>query len=114
MGFWPGGDRDGNPNVRTDATKTVSALLRQIIFRCYYRDFRLLKRRITFKGVEEAMKSLENILYNNAFNPQEDPTDVKAEMLKHLQSVRKVLVVENYSLILSFPMIILTWTKSRN
>jgi len=38
LGFWPGGDRDGNPNVTTDTTKAVSRLLRQIIFRCYYRD----------------------------------------------------------------------------
>src|ERR1700753_3308032 len=48
LGFWPGGDRDGNPNVTTETTAAVASLLRQIIFRCYYRDFRLLKRRITF------------------------------------------------------------------
>ncbi|QQL51102.1 phosphoenolpyruvate carboxylase [Mucilaginibacter ginkgonis] len=98
MGFWPGGDRDGNPNVRTDATRTVSALLRQIIFRCYYRDFRVAKRRITFKGVEEAMQRLENILYQNAFNPVEKPIDEKDEMLQLLSSVRDVLVKENYAL----------------
>src|ERR1700748_1676010 len=38
MGFWPGGDRDGNPNVTTQTTNDVACLLRQIIFRCYYRD----------------------------------------------------------------------------
>src|ERR1700760_4612697 len=37
LGFWPGGDRDGNPNVTTKTTYDVACLLRQIIFRCYYR-----------------------------------------------------------------------------
>ena len=55
LGFWPGGDRDGNPNVHTDSTIQVSKMLRQILFRCYYRDFRNLKRRITFRGVEDAI-----------------------------------------------------------
>ena len=98
MGFWPGGDRDGNPNVRTDATKTVAALLRQIIFRCYYRDFRVLQRRITFRGVEDAMKALGTILYDNAFNPTADAKDYKAEMLDLLQSIKEVLIIDNYSL----------------
>src|SRR6202012_4867173 len=53
LGFWPGGDRDGNPNVTTETTAAVASILRQIIFRCYYRDFRLLKRRITFRGIEK-------------------------------------------------------------
>ncbi len=98
MGFWPGGDRDGNPNVRTDSTKTVAALLRQIIFRCYYRDFRVLQRRITFRGVEDAMKALGNILYDNAFNPSDSGKDHQAEMLLLLEAVKKTLVEENYSL----------------
>src|SRR5690606_30752457 len=40
LGFWPGGDRDGNPNVSVQSTKEVSSLLRTILFRGYYRDFR--------------------------------------------------------------------------
>lgn len=98
MGFWPGGDRDGNPNVKTDATRTVASLLRQIIFRCYYRDFRNVKRRITFRGVEDAMKSLETILYDNAFNPKEDPENLQSEMLTLLQTVKDKLIADNYSL----------------
>src|SRR6195952_5970539 len=33
MGFWPGGDRDGNPNVRADTTTKVVAALREAIIK---------------------------------------------------------------------------------
>jgi phosphoenolpyruvate carboxylase len=71
LGFWPGGDRDGNPNVTVESTKQVFTLLRTVLFRCYYRDFRVLKRRITFRGVESYMNNLQNIFYDNSFNPSD-------------------------------------------
>src|SRR5690606_26488270 len=45
MGFWPGGDRDGNPYVRTDTTLKVAGALRESIMKSYYLDVRRLKRR---------------------------------------------------------------------
>ncbi|MGY3213137.1 phosphoenolpyruvate carboxylase [Mucilaginibacter sp. HD30] len=99
LGFWPGGDRDGNPNVNTETTREVANLLRQIIFRCYYRDFRLLKRRITFRGIEKTIATLESMLYENAFNkPKEDARDLQGEMLNLLGSIRKTLVESHDSL----------------
>src|ERR1700749_1037628 len=92
LGFWPGGDRDGNPNVTTETTREVAKFLRQIIFRCYYRDFRVVKRRITFRGFGDTLVELEKMLYQNAFNPQEEQKDQQAEILSMLQSVRETLI----------------------
>src|SRR5947208_3668768 len=36
MGFWPGGDRDGNPFVNTEITLKVADALRGGIRKCYY------------------------------------------------------------------------------
>ncbi len=36
MGFWPGGDRDGNPFVTSDITLQVANALRGAIIKCYY------------------------------------------------------------------------------
>src|SRR5579863_5073655 len=52
MGFWPGGDRDGNPFVNTDTTLKVADALRGGIIKCYYLEIRRLRRRLTFKGVD--------------------------------------------------------------
>ncbi|WP_183573264.1 phosphoenolpyruvate carboxylase [Mucilaginibacter sp. X5P1] len=98
LGFWPGGDRDGNPNVTTDTTKAVAKFLRQIVFRCYYRDFRVLKRRITFRGFGKTLETIEKLLYKNAFNPQEKQEDVQKDLLILLQSVRHTLIKDHDSL----------------
>jgi phosphoenolpyruvate carboxylase len=98
LGFWPGGDRDGNPNVTTETTREVASILRQIVFRCYYRDFRVLKRRITFRGFADNIAKLEKLLYENAFNVQDKPVDLQPEMLGLLKSMRETLVTDHDSL----------------
>ena len=91
LGFWPGGDRDGNPNVTAEGTKEVSELLREILFRCYYRDFRVLKRRITFRGLENYMGRLQELFYLNSFTRVDNPVDLQQEILSNLKAVKDVL-----------------------
>ncbi len=95
LGFWPGGDRDGNPNVTSQSTKEVAELLREILFRCYYRDFRVLKRRITFRGVEDYMAKLQDLFYQNSFTRVEEPRDLQSEILENLDAVKGVLTSDH-------------------
>ena len=48
MGFWPGGDRDGNPFVNAATTLKVAEALQGAIIKCYYLDVRKLKRQTYF------------------------------------------------------------------
>ncbi|TDQ09605.1 phosphoenolpyruvate carboxylase type 1 [Pedobacter metabolipauper] len=92
LGFWPGGDRDGNPNVHAESTIQVSKMLRQILFRCYYRDFRNLKRRITFRGVEDPIAIVQDVLYKNAFDPNIEMENICEALVEQLNTIKKTLI----------------------
>ena len=69
FGFWPGGDRDGNPFVTPEITLKTAERLQFSILRNYYRDLRKLKRKITFPGLENRIESLESLVFNQLFYP---------------------------------------------
>src|SRR3954465_12630349 len=98
MGFWPGGDRDGNPYVTAETTLKVAETLHTAIIRSYYRDVRQLKRRLTFKGVENVIADLEKKLYANLFLTL-DKTDLnKEDILNTLQQVKQTINLEHNGL----------------
>ncbi len=100
MGFWPGGDRDGNPFVKTATTLKVVASLREAILRCYYFDVRRLKRRLTFKEADLIIADLEEQLYQELFNPnREAPLKIKG-MLAAMGRIREILIYQNNGLFL--------------
>jgi len=98
MGFWPGGDRDGNPFVTTGITLKVAASLRNAIIKCYYLDVRKLKRRLTFKGVEELVASLEEKLYNHLFEQDCAETITIDEILKTFHQARNIIISQHNGL----------------
>jgi len=65
LGFWPGGDRDGNPFVNTDITLSVARRLKETILKCYYSDIRTIRRRISFAGVYEQLLEIEQQLLDS-------------------------------------------------
>jgi phosphoenolpyruvate carboxylase len=93
LGFWPGGDRDGNPYVTADITKRVARELRIAILKCYYNHFKDIRRRFTFKGVIPLLDKINNRIYTNMFGLNEDLT--AEALLAALDEVRVLMVTQH-------------------
>lgn len=99
IGFWPGGDRDGNPFVTVDTTLKIAAKLKKSVLNCYYKDILKLKRSLTFSGVYEKLEALENKISNEI---QLNTNSFKLDDFKNdLIEIENILISKHHSLFLN-------------
>ena len=79
IGFWPGGDRDGNPYVGADTTLRVARKLKLTLLRCYRKELREMRRLVTFKGLEGELDMLQSMIEEAIFNSSD--LSLKQEVL---------------------------------
>ncbi|MDO7173492.1 phosphoenolpyruvate carboxylase [Mariniflexile sp. AS56] len=101
IGFWPGGDRDGNPFVKPDTTLRVAKKLKQAALKKYYSDLKNLRRKLTFRGVEERIIRLETIFYNYSINLNYAEAITAKEFLDELLSIRDLVTADHQALYVS-------------
>jgi len=87
LGFWPGGDRDGNPFVTSDVTRQVAEELRLSIIKCYHNDLKRLDAKLTFRGVTDDIAALRKGVYEVVFD-SDKPFD-PGTLLEGLESIRR-------------------------
>jgi len=100
LGFWPGGDRDGNPFVTTEITLKVAERLRTSILKCYYIEMRSLKRKLTFYGVDVLVAELENKLYRSVFYSKGEIFITLEEFKSQLIKIKTIIIEQHQSLYL--------------
>ncbi|MBD3222123.1 phosphoenolpyruvate carboxylase [bacterium] len=95
VGFWPGGDRDGNPYVTPQVTRDVARELRRTALRCYAADLRRLRGKLTFRGVEERIVQAEVSVASTLQGQGERRYRGPAGLLADLGAAREALVSDH-------------------
>ncbi|MGI9649842.1 phosphoenolpyruvate carboxylase [Chryseobacterium sp. RLHN22] len=95
LGFWPGGDRDGNPFVTAEVTKRVAEELHSAILKAYYNHLKSVRRRLSFRGVSDVLTKLSNELYAAIFRNEKMTAD---QIVNRIEEAEKILTEQHNSL----------------
>jgi phosphoenolpyruvate carboxylase len=98
IGFWPCGDRDGNPFVTSDITLETARQLRHKIFICYFRDAKKLRKRMTFTGVDQLAEKVYSKLSSTIFNTKGKRYKTAQEIISDLEDIKNYIVKNHQGL----------------
>ena len=101
MGFWPGGDRDGNHFVDSKITKKVLLELKKSILGLYLRDISFIKSKLTFRHTEELIQNIEEKLYRATILNEETYFSFK-EIIIDLENVKNSLTSHHSSIFIDY------------
>ncbi len=100
VGFWPGGDRDGNPFVTVEITRQVAARLKMAILKCYAADLKKLRRRLTFAGIYDRLLELEKLVDHELHGSKQDEVLALDHLLAGIEEIETRVRYEQEGLFL--------------
>lgn len=95
LGFWPGGDRDGNPFVTADITREVAQQLHVSILKSYYAHLKKLRRRLSFRGVSDELDMLSEEIYSAVYDGRNIS---EKQILGRINNAEEILMTQHNGL----------------